>query len=146
MAIQRWDPFRELDLMPRLTPRRLGRWLQLPELDLPATEWSPSADISEKDDEYVIRADLPAVRKEDAKVAVDGDIATISGERKEDKEEKTERLVRRESFRGSFSRSFQLPKDADATRINAECKDGVLTVRIPRKASNKPARTEIKVE
>jgi HSP20 family protein len=146
MAIQRWDPFRDLDLLPRLASRGLGHRMLLPEFDLPANDWTPSADIGEKDNEYVIRADLPAVRREDAKVAVDGDVITISGERKEDKEEKTEKLVRRESFRGSFTRSFQLPKDADATRINAECKDGVLTVRIPRKVGNTPARTEIKVE
>jgi HSP20 family protein len=142
MTVQRWDPFRDFDVL----PRRMARLMRLPEFELSATEWSPSADISEKADEYLIRADLPAVRKEDAKVAVDGDIITISGERRDDKEEKTEKLVRRESFRGSFSRSFQLPKDADATRIAAECRDGVLTVRIPRRTGQVPARTEIKVE
>ena len=146
MGIQRWDPFRELDLLTRLAPRHFGSWLQLPEGDLAGREWTPSADISEKPTEYVIRAELPAVRKEDAKVSVEGDIITISGERKEDKEEKDEKFVRRESFRGSFSRSFQLPDDADTSRISAESKDGVLTVRVPRKAAARPARREISVE
>lgn len=142
MAIQRWDPFRDFGVL----PRRMERLMRMPEFEWSATEWTPSADISEKADEYLIRADLPAVKKEDAKVAVDGDIITISGERRDDKEEKSEKLVRRESFRGSFARSFQLPKDADPTRIAAECKDGVLTVRIPRKAGQPPVRTEIKVD
>jgi HSP20 family protein len=146
MAIQRWDPFRDFDLLPRLMPRHWGRWLQMPEVEWAGKEWTPSADISEKPTEYVIRAELPAVRKEDAKVAVEGDVITISGERKEDKEEKDEKFVRRETFRGSFSRSFQLPDDADTTRISAESKDGVLTVRVPRKAAAKPARREISVE
>ena len=146
MAIERWDPFRELDLLTRLAPRHFRRALSMPAGDLGVEEWTPSADISEKPGEYVIRAELPAVRREDAKVTVEGDIITISGERKEDKEEKDEKFVRRESFRGSFSRSFQLPDDADTTRISAESKDGVLTVRVPRKAAAKPARREITVE
>ena len=146
MAIQRWDPFREFDLLTRLAPRHFNRWMQLPESELAAKEWTPSADISEKPTEYVIRAELPAVRKEDARVSVEGDIITISGERKEDKEEKDERCVRRESFRGSFSRSFQLPEDAETSRISAESKDGVLTVRVPRKVASKPARREISVD
>jgi len=146
MAIQRWDPLREFDLLTRLAPRQFARWMQLPEFDLAGKEWTPSADISEKPTEYIIRAELPAVRKEDAKVAVEGDIITISGERKEDKEEKDEKSVRRESFRGSFSRSFQLPEDADTSRISAESKDGVLTVRVPRKAAAKPARRDISVQ
>jgi HSP20 family protein len=146
MAIERWDPFRELDLLTRLVPQHFGRALSMPEAELAVREWAPSADISEKPTEYVIRAELPAVRKEDAKVTVEGDVITISGERKEDKEEKDEKFVRRETFRGSFSRSFRLPEDADTTRISAESKDGVLTVRVPRQAAAKPARREITVE
>ena len=146
MAIERWDPFREFDLMTRLAPRHFGRWMQMPEVEFQGKEWTPSADISEKPTEYVIRAELPAVRKDDAKVAVEGDIITISGERKEDREEKDEKFVRRETFRGSFSRSFRLPEDADTSRISAESKDGVLTVRVPRTVAAKPARREIAVE
>ena len=71
MAIERWDPFREFDLMTRLAPRHFGRWMQMPEVEFQGKEWTPSADISEKPTEYVIRAELPAVRKDDAKVAVE---------------------------------------------------------------------------
>ena len=146
MAIERWDPLRELDLLTRFTPRHFGRWLQMPEIELQGKEWTPSADISEKPTEYVIRAELPAVRKEDAKVAVEGDIITISGERKEEKEDKDEKFVRRETFRGSFARSFRLPEDADTSRISAESKDGVLNGAVPRRVGSKPARREIAVE
>ena len=94
-------------------------------------------DVSETDAEYLVRADLPAVKKEDVSVTVENDAVTIAGERKFDKEEKSERVHRRESFRGLFSRSLSLPDNVDANGIRAESKDGVLTVHIPKTKSER---------
>ncbi len=102
--------------------------------------------MSETDSEYLVRADLPAVKKEDVSVTVDDDGVTISGERKFEREEKSERVHRRESFCGKFSRSLSLPDNANAGGIRAESKDGVLTVHIPKTKSERSKAIEIKVQ
>lgn len=135
MSLIRWEPFVEMD---RIFNRAMSRLpSSSPRLTTegnegPRFEWSPSADISETDKEYLIRAELPAVRKEDVKVTVDHGIITIEGERKQQNEEKNEKLHRVESFYGSFSRSFSLPDNTDVNAIRCESKDGVLTVHIPK--------------
>src|ERR1039458_4907335 len=95
-------------------------------------EWAPSADISETDKEYLIRAELPAVKKEDVKVSYEDGVITIKGERKQQKDEKTEKFHRVESFYGSFERRFSLPDNVDADKIHCESKDGIVTVHIPK--------------
>ena len=109
-------------------------------------EWAPSADISETDKEYLIRAELPAVKKEDVKVTVDSGTITIEGERKHRKEDKEEKYHRVESFYGSFSRSFSLPDDIDEKTIKCESTDGVLTVHIPKTKATASKPVEIKVQ
>lgn len=149
MSLVRWDPFSDFDaFFNRMMPRSFSRWPRM----LPTgdggreLEWSPSADISETDKEYLIRAELPAVRKEDVKVTVDGGMITIEGERKQRKEEKEERYHRVESFYGSFSRSFSLPDDIDDKSIKCDSGDGVLTVHIPKMKVTPSKPIEIKVQ
>jgi HSP20 family protein len=117
----------------------------LPELVDSQLQWSPSADISETDQEYLVRAELPAVRKEDVQVTLEDGVLTIRGERRQRQTEKTEKFHRIESFSGEFSRAFSLPDDAEAAGVRAESKDGVLTVHIPKRAVAKPAPLQIKV-
>jgi HSP20 family protein len=117
----------------------------LPEFAESQLQWSPSADISETDQEYLVRAELPAIQKEDVHVTLEDGVLTIRGERRQRQTEKTERFHRVESFSGEFSRSFSLPDDADAAGVRAESKDGVLTVHIPKRAVSKPAPLQIKV-
>jgi HSP20 family protein len=125
----------------------MGRWQRLA-ADTADGEpaWTPTLDVSETDSEYVVRADLPAVRREDVSVTIDNDALTIAGERKFDKEEKSEKVHRRESCRGMFSRSLSLPDDAKADGIRAESKDGVLTVHIPKVKSERAKAIEVKVQ
>lgn len=149
MSLIRWEPFTGSDeVFDRLMPSLFGRW---PRVKLPAGleskfEWSPSADISENDKEYLIRAELPAVKKEDVKVTVDKGVVTIAGERKQHTEEKNEKMHRVETFRGSFTRSFSLPENAKADAIRCETKDGVLTVHIPKTETSTAQPRQIKVE
>ncbi len=146
MSIVRWDPFESMDAsFNRLLPSLFGQWPQF-SCGGSNVEWRPSADISETDKEYLIRAELPAVRKEDVKVTVDSGIITIQGERKQEKEEKSEKRHRIERFYGSFERSFSLPEGVDAEAIRCESKDGVLTVHVPKSKVEAPKIKQIKVE
>jgi HSP20 family protein len=145
MSLIRWDPFGDVDtLFNRLMPHSFAR------VALPGNgrklDWSPSADISETDKEYFIRAELPAVKKEDVQVTYDEGIITIKGERKQQKDEKNEKFHRVESFYGSFERSFSLPENADADAIRCESKDGILTVHIPKTETVKHQPKQIAVQ
>ncbi len=108
-------------------------------------EWRPAANISETDAEYLIKAELPEVAKEDIDVSVTDGIITIKGERRLEKKDDSEKQHRIESFYGSFSRSFSLPADVDEAAIHAESKDGVLTVRLPKVEAKKPRSVEVSV-
>ena len=108
-------------------------------------EWAPLVDISEDDKEYLIKAELPEVKKEDVKVTAEEGTLTISGERKFEKEEKGKRYHRVERTYGSFGRSFSLPADASPTKVLAEFKDGILTVHLVKDARVKPQQIEVKI-
>lgn len=149
MSLTKWDPFREMDdAFGRMLPSVFGRWPRWPaETSGNANlAWSPTADISETDSEYLIRAELPAVRKEDVKITVDRGMITIQGERKDKQEQKDEKFHRVESFQGSFVRSFTLPENLDEQAIRAESKDGVLIVHLPKAKAAKPKAIDVKVQ
>src|ERR1700675_2404649 len=134
MSLIRWDPFGDVDtFFSRLVP---SSFANLPRLTTEGNgkklEWAPSADISETDKEYVIRAELPAVKKEDVQVTFDDGMITIKGERKQQKEDKGEKFHRMETLYGSFERGFSLPDNANADAIRCESKDGILTVHVPK--------------
>jgi HSP20 family protein len=147
MSLIRWDPFSGIDDVFARMPSLLGRWPRtFDDNGKAAREWTPSVDISETDAEYLIRADLPAVKKEDIHVTVDDRMLTISGERKQKTEEKNEKLHRVETVYGKFSRTFTLPDNADVGKINADSKDGVITVHVAKAKSEPKPVTEIKVQ
>jgi HSP20 family protein len=147
-SLVRWDPFTEMDtVFNRMMPRLFGSWPRLALGEEGAKfGWSPCADISETDKEYLVRAELPAVKKEDVHVTVDGGMLTIEGERKQQKEDKSERFHRLESVYGKFTRSLSLPENADAKNIKCEDRDGILTVHIPKTATEKHEPIEVKVQ
>jgi HSP20 family protein len=144
-----WDPFAELrDLTDRLN-RAFGNDLFFSGAEggqtLANIDWTPSVNVSETDKAYLIRADLPDVKKEDIKVSCEKGMLTIEGERKQQKTEENERLHRVESSYGRFMRRFSLPEDADENAIEATHKDGGLSLRIPRTKSKAPSAKQIKV-
>jgi HSP20 family protein len=147
MSLVRWDPFSEMDtLFNRMLPTAFGGWPRFSREGDAKFEWSPSADISETTKEFLIRAELPAVNKEDVKVTVDRGMITIEGERKQQKEDKDEKFHRVERFHGSFMRSFALPENVDIDAIRCEDKNGVLTVHIPKTESGQQKPKLIKVQ
>lgn len=141
-----WDPFRELsEFQNRLTsffgrsPERRGEEGAL-------SQWSPAVDITEDDKEFLVKAELPEVKKEDVHVTLENGVLTIYGERKFEKEAKKKRYHRVERSYGSFTRSFALPEGADASKVRAEFKDGLLQVHMSKSESAKPKSIEVQVE
>jgi HSP20 family protein len=144
MNIVRWEPFREMEDMFRQYSPFFARVLRRNAGE--GAEWSPVADITESEKEYLIKAELPEVKKEDVKITLDDGVITISGERRQEKELKEANEIRVERFYGTFSRSFALPENIDAKAIQAEAKDGVLKVRIPKTQPAAPKKIAIEVK
>ncbi len=148
MNLVKWNPFRELeDVSSRLnrifgrTPSRTGSENEM----LTAADWMPSVDISETDSAYLIKGEIPGVKKEDVKVTIQDGLLTIQGERKQEKEEKNKKFHRVECSYGSFMRSFHVPNDADEPAIKADFKDGMLNVTLPKSAKAKSKAIEVSV-
>jgi HSP20 family protein len=136
MTLVRWNPARELASM---EIDRLNNMFA----DFYGTgrAWTPAVDIFEsKDREYVIKADLPEMKRDDIHLTFENNVLTLSGERLA---EYSEGLHRNERFHGTFSRSFTLPNTVDGNRISAAYKDGVLTVRVPQREEAKPKQIEV---
>lgn len=106
--------------------------------------WTPSVDVVKKDDRLVLRANLPGVKPDEVTINIEDDVLTVSGEHKEEKEEKQEDYVRRERLFGSFSRSMSLPSGVKAEDIEATTEDGVLEVTVPLPKSEERTTVEIK--
>ncbi len=146
-ALMRWDPFRELEDM----SERLNRMFARPAArtngkeTMTVADWTPTVDISETDGEYQIKAEIPDVKKEDVKVTLEDGVLTIQGERKQEKEEKGKKYHRIERSYGSFVRSFSLPDLVDEEKVQAEFKDGVLNLHLPKAEKAKPKAIEVKV-
>ena len=113
---------------------------------LPAAEgvWAPSVDVSETGKEVIVRAELAGIDPKDIDVSVHGDVLTLRGERKQEKEEKGENLHRVERSYGSFSRSIQLPAEVDAGKVNATYRNGVLKINLPKTRAAAVKKIEVK--
>lgn len=110
------------------------------------TTWAPACDIYETENEIVVKAELPEVKKEDLHVSFENNLLTIRGERKFSEETKQENYHRVERSYGEFTRSFTLPNFVDTNKINAEFKDGLLRVTMAKREEAKPKQVEIKVK
>ena len=146
MNLMQWEPFTAMDNMFNRFPSLLGQCSRFTGNRDANLEWSPSVDISETGHEYLIRASLPAIKKEDLDVTVADGMLTLSGERRQEEEQKNEKFHKVESFYGNFSRTFALPDAIDAATIRAESKDGVLTIHVPKTKAEAKMPTTIKVQ
>ena len=146
MQLTKWDPFRQMEDMFDRYSRNIG-WPRGGSQEIMATgDWAPRVDIAETDNEFIIKAEIPEVKKEDVKVTVDSGVLAIRGERKQEKEEKGKKFHRVERYYGSFTRSFTLPDNVDESKIEASFKDGVLNLKIPKTEAVKPKAIEVKVK
>jgi HSP20 family protein len=108
-------------------------------------DWIPTVDISETDAEFLIKAELPEVNKDDVKITLQQGVLTIQGHRAHEREERGTRYHRVERAYGTFARTFTLPDYVDDTNVRAEFKDGVLTLHVPKSEKAKPKAIEVKV-
>jgi HSP20 family protein len=144
--LTRWDPVKELESFRNRLDSFFGRTPANREEDwFTMGEWAPAVDITEDDKEYLIKAELPEVKKEDVNVTVENGILLIKGERKMEKEEKKKTYHRVERSYGSFLRSFAVPEDADPEKVNAEFTNGVLCVHLAKSEKAKPKHIDVKV-
>lgn len=158
MTLIRWNPIRDLspwslDLASELShiQREMNRMLDTffrggaPEERPFGTYCTPPVDIREEEDAYVVEVELPGLKKEDVRITMENNILTIQGEKKQLKEEKREKYYRAERAYGSFTRSFALPTTVKSDKIEAEYKDGILTITLPKVEEAKPKAIEVKV-
>ena len=147
IALSRWSPFKEMEEL----QGRLGSWMNLPgrtttsKEALAVADWSPLVDITEDEKEFLLKAELPGVKREEVKVTVEDGVLTLTGERRFEQEEREKRYHRIERAYGSFMRSFTLPEGTPADKVAAEFKDGVLLVHLPKALTPKASPMEVKV-
>ena len=114
--------------------------------NMTVADWSPEVDISEDDHGYLLKADLPEIKKDDVRVTVEDGILCVSGERKTEKEDQKRKFHRIERSYGNFRRSFTLPEDTDSKKVTAEFHDGVLKVHLPTTPIARSKAIEVKVQ
>jgi HSP20 family protein len=152
-----WNQLREMEEAQNRFIPFLGRFPNIPNRNIPnrigsgethsltVADWSPEVDISEDDHGYLLKADLPEMKKEDVRVTVEDGILCVSGERKSEKEDQKRKFHRVERAFGNFRRSFTLPEDANGSKVTADFRDGVLKVHLPITPIAKSKAIEVKV-
>ena len=150
MNLIRYEPtafplFREMEDLSEQLNRFFGARTNGEKESLTATDWMPAVDIQETAMEYLIKAELPEVKKEDVKVTVENGILTIQGERKQEKEEKGKKFHRIERSYGTFLRTFTVPMDSEDSKVAADFQDGILRVHLPKTEKPRPKAMEVKV-
>ena len=147
MRVIKWEPFRDVDdIFDRFFAETLRRWPRVGTDARPSYDWAPVADVSETEGEYLIKAELPEVRKEDVNITLQDGVLTLTGERKQEKRTDDEKVHRVERFYGSFARRFALPDNVDETGIRAESKDGVVLIHLPKQKVVQPQARQISVQ
>ena len=146
MSTELWNPFQEFEnLLDRYNKSSGTAMRGRSDGDLSFADWSPSVDIDEQDDQYLIKADLPGVEKKDIDVKLENGILSIRGEKHTETESGKGKRHRTERFHGTFARSFTLPDTVDSEHIDAKYKDGVLTLVIRKLEKAKPKSIDIKI-
>ena len=141
-----WQPFRAMEEMERRFDEMFGRgflpsgWRRLP---LEERAWAPALDVFEKDDKFVVKAELPGMKEKDIDVSVMGNMLVIRGEKKSETEVKEEDYYCCEHSYGNFYRSISLPSTVDATKIEANYEDGILAISLPKAPEVKPKKIAI---
>ena len=148
-ALTHWNQFKQLEDLQNslgsLFARPQGRRPEGYEEPMRVSEWTPLVDISEDAKEYLIKAELPEVKKEDVKISMEDGTLTITGDRKFEKEENGKKYHRVERAYGSFGRSFSLPDDASPAKVTADFKDGVLKVHLAKNEKARPQQVEVSI-
>jgi HSP20 family protein len=143
MTLVKWQPFEERLSLRREMDRLFDNFLGSESKLVINGNWLPDFDMSETDDEIVVRMDIPGMEQKDIKVSMSGDYLNVNGERKEEKEEKKKHYYSLERRLGMFERTIPIPTAVDAEKIKAEYNKGVLEVHLPRTPEAKPYRIPV---
>lgn len=146
MSLARWDPLREFQNLESEMNRLLRRQLSgAPgqQQELASSQFAPPIDVYDDDSKLSIKMDVPGIDPKNLDIRVDGNLLTVSGERKLETEEKKENFRRIEREYGSFSRSLTLPASADTDNISANCENGTLRIDIPKRADSRTRQIKI---
>jgi len=145
MELVRWRPRRDLPALPddaeRMFDRVLRGWMG--PVSFSEFSWNPVVDVSETNDEVVVKAEMPGMSKDDIDISVEDNQLILSGEKKQEQEEKEADYYRVERSYGSFRRIFTLPARVDVGKVQASYQNGVLTVRVPKAEAAKARKIEI---
>jgi len=147
MNIVRFDPIREMAVFQDRVNRAFGDLGRRFDDEVPARgAWVPAVDVFENDQhELVLKAELPDLKREDIDIRVENNALTLSGQKKAEQEFSEDRYHRIERTFGHFSRTFTLPNTVDTGRISAEYKNGVLTVKLPKREDAKPKQIQVQI-
>jgi len=140
-----WDPFANLADIQEEVNRLFDSSLRRFGAGQVDGVFVPAIDVAEEKDSFLVKADLPGLSKDDVSVTLQDNYLTVKGEKKHETETKEANYYRRERVAGSFSRTIELPSTVDAKKIDAQFKDGVLQLRLPKTEEAKPKQIEIKV-
>ncbi len=143
MSLVRYNPMNELHPFQN-TLNRLFNEPFLKEGTMNSMNWQPAVDIEKEDGKMLINAELPGVNKDDISIDLDGNVLTLKGEKKDEKEVNEGNVYRRESFRGTFQRSFTLNENVNPDDINAHFKNGVLKIEVPHTEQENRRQIEVK--
>lgn len=142
-----WRPFGELSSLRREMDRLWENFFgERPLTRMWQREWAPSLDVSETRDNFVVKAEVPGIDAKDIDISLTGDVLTIKGEKRQEKEEKEEDYHLVERSYGSFSRSVRLPAEVESNKIKASYKNGILNITLPKSEKVKAKEVKIKVE
>ena len=147
MTLMRWSPVRSMIDLQNEVNQLFNDFYSSPGTARSgATVWHPLVDISETENEIIVVAEVPGMNKEDLKISIQENILTLQGEKKQEQKKKDEQYHRIEREYGQFERSFSLPTTVNTNKIKATCKEGVLTIILPKTEEAKPKELAIQVE
>ena len=147
MNIARFDPFREFEDILRRYSEPSGRNLLSREQEgVLSASWTPSVDINETKEAYVVKGELPGVDKDNVDISIEDNLLVIRGEKKVETESDEDKFHRKECVYGSFERSFSLPKQVDVNKVEASFKNGVLKLNIPKAEEAKPKQIQVEIK
>ena len=146
-SVAGWDPFREFstlqDRMNRLFQNAFGDDFGFGAQDTGATEFTPPADVYDGENDLELKVEIPGVNERDLDISIQDNVLTVKAERMQDKDEKSENFLRQERPYGKFSRSFMLPSSVDPEHVNANYVNGVLQIRLAKRAEARPKQIKI---
>ena len=141
-----WDPFNRISNIEKELSRLFSGSLGLRREEDWGPFFKPDIDLHEEEQQFVVRADIPGIRKEDLEIAITGNVVTIKGERKGESEKKGKNFYHAERWSGGFRRMIELPVDVDSTKAHAAVKEGVLELTLPKSENAKPKQIKVEVK